>query len=69
MRLIIAGSRPPGYPELGEGGAEMKTPPPNCTCLWTHSEGFGSIFIADRVCPAWPHDRTYSRREDETQER
>lgn len=55
-----------------EDGAEAATiwafpdttptePPANCTCLWTHTESFGAVYIAEPSCPAKPHPRTYSR--------
>lgn len=37
-----------------------------CSCIWTMHDGGGSVYIADRECPARPHERTYTNEEEDS---
>lgn len=39
----------------------MTGPPEGCTCIWSMTETFGSIYIVGQPCPVFPHPRTYNK--------
>lgn len=43
----------------------MTTALEDCSCIWSMHEGGGSVYIADKDCPALPHERTYTNDEEE----